>query len=108
VTLGNNRSTRARLRRDAVGLLSEAVADTQAYLRGSRADADYEIEAKLTSRWFRAADALWELDQGLSDVCRIKGHYWTEPSAWTQDQIDDANIRLADLVLALDDLLRRS
>jgi hypothetical protein len=87
--------TRARWRL-AVPQLQDAVLETQLYLT-SHADgqpADRDAEKQLVRLWRDAATAFYTLDGRLAERLQLKAEYWTEPNAWTRQQIVDAGIAL--------------
>jgi hypothetical protein len=80
----------------AVAALQTAVLDTQVYVSalddGKRPDRTVEI--RLVDLWKAAAGAFYGLDGGLAEKFHLKAEYWTDPEAWTSDQIKGAGIAL--------------
>lgn len=105
VSLSRSEVGRQDRRREAVARLSEAVTTTRAYLRTGWPERNHDLEARLTDSWFRAADAFRGIDPQISERCRLKGHYWTDPEAWSKNEIEEAEISLGDMTIQLDRLL---
>lgn len=104
-TLSRAREGRRAVRTEAIRRLSAAVTATRSYLRNQQSHPDHDIEASLTDHWFQAANALDSVDGELAELCRIKGHYWTDPDAWSAEDIAEARIALANMTTQLDRLL---
>ena len=87
------------LETSALKALSDAVTSTEKYLslenkRSASVDANYE----LTNAWHKAS--LLFRDAGYSDMqklCQIKGNYWLDPNAWTDEQVEKSGIKLKEM-----------
>jgi hypothetical protein len=85
--------------RAALPKLQEAVLQTQLYW-ASQADgrlADRQAETRLVAMWSDAATAFYTLNGELAARLQLKAEYWTEPKAWSRQQIVDAGISLQHL-----------
>ncbi len=78
----------------ALPRLQKAVLETQLYL-APREDGqviDRDAEKRLVRLWRDAASAFYTLDGKLATKLQLKAEYWTEPDAWSRQQIVDAGI----------------
>jgi hypothetical protein len=80
----------------ALPKLQKAVLETQLYLapRAEGQSADRQAETRLVRLWRDAATAFYTLDGELAARLQLKAEYWTEPEAWSRQQIVDAGISL--------------
>ena len=80
----------------ALPRLQKAVLETQLYLalRADGQPTDRRAETRLVRLWRDAASAFYRLDGELSARLQLKAEYWTEPEAWSREQISDAGISL--------------
>ncbi|MFZ1701242.1 MAG: hypothetical protein WBO10_14865 [Pyrinomonadaceae bacterium] len=53
-----------------------------------------EIEKSLSRLWADAAVELRTIDKDLSDRCLVKGRYWSNPSEWSREEIDESRINV--------------
>lgn len=58
---------------------------------------DARREAELSRMWTQAAVEIRELDAELAKKCLLRGDYWADPTAWTQDELDQAKISLKEI-----------
>lgn len=74
--------------------LYAALGETKAYLQQRKTGglSDRQREFGLANLWHRASIPLRELDPELAERCFIKGGYWMEPEAWTDEKIAQAGI----------------
>jgi len=49
---------------------------------------------ELSEIWMDAATAVRELDSDMYDRLLSKAEYWSNPKDWTDEKVDNANIRL--------------
>jgi hypothetical protein len=90
----SRREENARFHR-ALTKLSNAVTETRIILgRQKRQPITYEDKERLSRLWASAGIAISEFDHDLALRCDIKGSFWADPERWTDEQIDDANIRI--------------
>ena len=83
----------------ALKALSDAVTSTEKYLsienkRSAPVNANYD----LTNAWHKAS--LLFRDAGYDNMqrlCQIKGDYWLDPHAWTDEQVREAGIKLKEM-----------
>lgn len=76
--------------------LYAALNETKAYLQQRKEGAarDQQREFALASLWHRASIPLRELDTELSERCFLKGGYWMEPDAWTDEKVKQSGITI--------------
>lgn len=75
--------------------LIAATRETQIYV--ARKIQDLPTEALLAKLWHTAAVAMRRFDSDLTDRLYLKGTYWTEPAAWTNDDVKNARITLDEM-----------
>lgn len=59
---------------------------------------DLEREEKLSRLWREASVLIREFDHDLAERCFDKGGYWTDPEAWSEQEIKAARIELMRVV----------
>ena len=79
--------------------LNDAITSTEKYLSISKkTNASIEANYELTNSWHIASlsfrDAGYEKMQSL---CSIKGDYWLDPAAWSEEQVQEAGIKLNEM-----------
>lgn len=80
---------------EALTKIFKAANDTQNYLANRATQGQSrEKEEDLSWLWTEAGLALRKFDHDLADRCLLKGHYWTSPDNWTDEQVQSANIKL--------------
>jgi len=93
---------------EALGSLYTALNETRIYIgwldRGRYGKAlsvnnppaqrNEETEAKLSRLWTTAALKLRNIDHELAERCMLKGDYWANPEAWSEDKIKRARIQI--------------
>ena len=83
----------------AIKALSNAVTSTEKFVsieqkEAASRDSNYE----LTDAWHQASLAFRDAGNiRMQDLCQIKGEYWLNPSAWTEEQVIEAGIKLAEM-----------
>jgi hypothetical protein len=92
----------------AVEKLQEAILQTQVYAaaldRGE--PQDLNVEQELIAKWRVVAAAFYGLDGSLSEKFQLNAQYWTDPGAWTHQQVVDAGIALQHIAELTRQLLR--
>ena len=88
-------ATRERWKQ-AIAVLQTAVLETQSYVArvGRGEAADRAVEHQLFNRWAAASNAFYSLDGPLAARLQLKAEYWTDPEAWTSEQVREAGISL--------------
>ncbi|MCC2644047.1 MAG: hypothetical protein K0S45_4460 [Nitrospira sp.] len=103
----SNKETRDSWRA-AVSSLQVAVLETQTYVatveRG--ASLNRQREAELVVHWRNAAVGFYQLDGKLAESLQIKATYWTQPEAWSMEQVHEAEISLQHVAEYTRQLLR--
>jgi hypothetical protein len=76
--------------------LYAALNETKAYQQQRKAGAarDQQREFALANLWHKASIPLRELDPELAEKCFIKGGYWMEPDAWTDEKVKQSGIAI--------------
>jgi|SRR5882762_2833518 len=80
----------------ALKSLYVAAFETKAYLAAPAQNP--ETELKLSRLWIDARLELQPINFDLAERCLIKADYWSNPSKWTQEQIDEARIGLDTII----------
>jgi hypothetical protein len=92
----NDTAQERRHRREAVGQVMHAVIATKAYLynsnQGEPTARDQELE--ISRCWQRAATAIGEYDQALSQTAELKSLGWADPREWKRAEAHAWAIRL--------------
>jgi hypothetical protein len=88
-------TTRAKWKR-ALPKLQKAVLETQLYVASldREESLDRKEERRLVKLWRTAAARFYALDGELAERLQLKAEYWTQPEAWTSQQVRDAGIAL--------------
>jgi hypothetical protein len=88
------------LRDNALRAISHALNETRIYYQGRERgrERNLDIEAQLAKYWAAAAIPITHIDPELAMVCEQKCEYWINPDNWTDDEIAQNGIALADLV----------
>jgi hypothetical protein len=90
-----NKETRDQWK-TAVSRLQKAVLQTKLYVsaldRGE--PVNRRTEHRLVDLWGDAATQFYDLDGSLASRLQLKAEYWTQPQAWTSQQVRDAGIAL--------------
>jgi hypothetical protein len=90
-----NKETRNQWK-TAVSELQKAVLQTKVYV--SALDCGEPVsrrtEKQLVALWRDAANGFYDLDGTLAERLQLKAEYWTQPQAWTGQQVRDAGIAL--------------
>lgn len=91
----------------AVEAILRAVNETKLYVsalaRGE--ERRRNLEGDLSRYWTSAASALHGIDDDLARRCQLKGAYWTDPDAWSDQQLKKARILLTQVSADADALL---
>ena len=66
---------------------------------------DLAREEKLSRMWREASVLVREFDHDLAERCFDKGGYWTDPEAWSEQEIKAARIELKRVVEEARELL---
>jgi hypothetical protein len=76
--------------------LYAALNETKAYTQQRKGGAPRETQREfaLANLWHRASIPLRELDPELAEKCFIKGGYWMEPDAWTDEKVKQSGIAI--------------
>ena len=99
-SFANTRGERKRQADEVTRLVLTACNETQAYLADLRDDPnkrDRKRERKLSGDWQEAGIAMRGLgDEGEKVGNRFfeKAKFWSDPTGWTQEDVDRANISL--------------
>jgi hypothetical protein len=106
--LKDQASVRGKRMEDAVRALQTAAIQTNLYevARRKRDTRDTGREADLASLWSAAATAFYRLDADLAERLQLKAEYWTDPEAWTSEQVRSARIGLQQITELTRQLLR--
>lgn len=72
----------------AITAISNAIIETQAYIKNGVELRDTEKESELTELWNQAHIELRNIDKDLANRCFMKARYWSDPSKWNQRQIN--------------------
>lgn len=95
---------------DALSALYTALNETQIYigsLRKKRRPEGVPIvgfirnaktEAKLSRLWTKAAVKIRSYDIDLADRCRTKSEYWANPDDWSDKDLEDARIKIGQVL----------
>jgi len=78
---------------EAVEAVYKAANETVAFLKEFKDDKD-KPNKELRKIWENAAEKVRGLDKSLWERLLAKSEYWADPTAWTQEKIDRANIAL--------------
>ena len=103
------RTGRAEARLEAaVRALQTAALQTNLYEASFRAGKlrDTTREGELVGLWGSAAGSFFCVDPDLAERLQLKAEYWTEPDAWTPEQIHDARVSLQQITELTRQLLR--
>jgi len=60
--------------------------------RSQDVERNEEIEARISRLWTEASVSLRDLDRDLAERCLLKGDYWANPEAWSEQDIARARI----------------
>lgn len=58
---------------------------------------DTRREAELSRLWTQAAVEIRELGPVLAQKCLLRGDYWADPTAWTEQELEQAKISLKEI-----------
>lgn len=85
-----------------------AANETKAYLATlrRRRGPDHERERALSRMWSEAAVALQEFDPELADRSLLEGHYWADPTEWSDAELERARESLKALFSKARELLQ--
>ncbi len=80
----------------ALRALYAALGETKKYIsKGNGGGArNRDLEWKIAELWHNASIPLREIDQDLAEKCFLKGSYWLEPEAWTEERIAQTDIAI--------------
>jgi hypothetical protein len=80
----------------ALMALYAALSETKKYISEENMGAvkNREMEWKIAELWHKASIPLREIDPELAEKCFLKGSYWLEPEAWTQERITQTDIAI--------------
>ena len=94
----------------AVAALQEAVIATKTYTAGlERGESQHrKREGELAQLWARAGNRFYGLDGALAERLHLKGDYWTQPEAWTHQQVLDLGIAFDHVANLTSQLLHES
>jgi len=76
--------------------LYAALSETKKYINEGHAGAARKRgkEWEIAELWHKASIPLRELDREFAQKCFLKGSYWLEPEAWTQERIAQTDIAI--------------
>lgn len=76
--------------------LYAALSETKAYLGQRKAGGARNLvqEAGLANLWHKASIPLREIDPEFAGRCFLKGGYWLEPDAWSDDRVKKSGIAI--------------
>ncbi len=105
--IAKNRSEEMARFDRAFAALYKAVIETRIILgKQKRQPITSEDKEKLSRLWGDAGMYVSEFDHELAMRCDIKSGFWADPEHWTNEQIDDANIRIVAMEREMRELLR--
>ena len=91
----------------ALFALYTALCETRAYVRdlenGERRSRRKELA--IARLWHAASVPLRYIDRDLADRCFLKGSYWLDSEAWTQERINSSGIALDTMLEKTRDIL---
>ena len=92
----------------AVRALQQAAIQTNLYEAALRKgnSRDGNREGTLAGLWGAAASDFYRLDPELAERLQLKAEYWTDPDAWTSEQIMSARISLQQITELTRQVLR--
>lgn len=83
---------------EALNSLHEALVETQAYVRISAAQGrNTEKEHNLSHLWHRASVPMRHIDREVSQICGLKGAYWSNPDVWEEIRSGNLDISLSNV-----------
>lgn len=91
----------------ALFALYTALCETRVYVRdlenGERRSRKKEVA--IAHLWHAASVPLRYIDRDLADRCFLKGSYWLDEEAWTQERINSSGIALDTMLEKTRDIL---
>ena len=100
--------TKRELQDSALSAISTALDETYLYYRDLEkgSERNMERETLLVKYWSAAAIPVRHFDGQLANICDLKSEYWLNPEIYSEQQLDELNIRLSDIRVAYRNMLR--
>ena len=78
----------------AIKVLSKAILETKSYVRNGFENRIQEKEDELRELWNNAHVELRQIDNDLANRCFVKAEFWIEPEKWSDEKVEEYNIKL--------------
>jgi hypothetical protein len=97
--LNQHRRARSTAVEEALVAICQAVDETRLHLAALRdsGSGEHRPARELATLWQSAAMKIRPIDLDLARRLRLKAEYWTDPSHMTDEQVEQARIRLTDI-----------
>ncbi|WP_282125654.1 hypothetical protein [Marinifilum flexuosum] len=90
--------------KNAIKALSIAILETQSYLRKDLNEKNQQAEEELKELWNNAHMELRFVEPRIADRCFAKARYWSDPSKWSRNEIEEYNITLDSMSVSLKEI----